>query len=165
MWWSDHKANSAIAREQLWTCYEHPGRLELLFGLPTTRVTSWLMLFLRNGISTNLKRGETRVSIDTEPEVVPNPSLPRSRQKSAMGAATAKEPVIEVIEVIEPPYQPVKTRKHRKKAEPGPPKGVAFNSARGQVSFTAHKASDPPPNRPYENLHGSNRFSHIMSAW
>ena len=123
------------------------------------------------------------VAVDPEPEIQPIPARPRSRAKKAdpepeeppepkPKRTRAKPP-----EPREPEWTEVKPKRARKKPEPGtvPPKDISFNSARGPINFTAHKASapleDPTPSRPYrspyEHLHGppANRFSHIMSAW
>ena len=130
-----------------------------------------------------LRRGRAKVSVDPEPEIQPIPARPRSRAKKAdpepeeppepkPKRTRAKPP-----EPREPEWTEVKPKRARKKPEPGtvPPKDISFNSARGPINFTAHKASapleDPTPSRPYrspyEHLHGppANRFSHIMSAW
>ena len=125
------------------------------------------------------------VSVDPEPEIQPIPARPRSRAKRAdpepeeppeppklkRSRSRAPDPP------PEPEWTEAKPKRTRKKPEPGsvPPRDVSFNSARGPINFTAHKASapleDPTPSRPYrspyEHLHGppANRFSHIMSAW
>ena len=108
-----------------------------------------------------------RVKINEEPavqEIEARPEAKRSRRKTP-------EPIIEPV--IEPVIEPPK-RKPRKKPEPGsvPPRDVAFKSARGPINFTAYaqppyRSHEPSPlsRGPYEHLHGSNRFSHIMSAW
>ena len=107
-------------------------------------------------------RPPPKVEINDVPEVQEIEARPSSAPKRTRKKLPEPEPVIESV-------QPVKIKKPRKKPEPGsvPPKEVTFNSARGPINFTAHRSTgEPPYNRsPYEHLHGSNRFSHIMSGW
>ena len=110
-----------------------------------------------------------KVEIIDEPEIKEIPPRPRSRSKKA--------PDPESEPVQEPVQEPVKKRV-RKKPEPGTvaPKDVNSTSRRGPIKFTAHRSLEPtqpayqpsyerPYSSPYEHLHGSNRFSHIMSSW
>ena len=132
-----------------------------------------------------LRRGRAKaVSVDPEPEIQPIPARPRSRAKKADPVPEEPPPEPKPKRTRAKPPEPqgpewteVKPKRARKKPEPGsvPPRDISFNSARGPINFTAHKASaplkDPPPSRPYrspyEHLHGppANRFSHLMSAW
>ena len=133
-----------------------------------------------------LRRGRSKaVAVDPEPEIQPIPARPRSRAKRAdpepEEPPEPPKPKRSRSRAPDPPPEPewteVKPKRARKKPEPGtvPPKDISFNSARGPVNFTAHRAGAPledptttrPYYAPYEHLHGPpvNRFSHIMSTW
>ena len=102
-----------------------------------------------------------KVEINEEPEILDIPARPRSRAKKVPDPEPIHEPV------IEEEFKLVKPKRIRKKPEPGsmPSKDVTFNSTRGPINFQAYRPSEPPTRSPYEHLHGSNRFAHIMSAW
>jgi len=106
-----------------------------------------------------LRSRRPKVEINEEPEIQAIPARPRSRARKVLEPEPYEPPE---PAPVEEEFKIVKTRKPRKKPEPGtmPSKDVAFTSSRGPINFQAYL-----PNGPYEHLHGSNRFSHIMSAW
>ena len=104
---------------------------------------------------------------DTPPavqEFTPDPGEKKPRRRKA------PEPPPD-FEYEEPPPKP---KRVRKKPEPGtvPPKEISFNSARGPINFTAHKAYEVPYHEPepmaprsrYGHLHG-NRWTELLNQW
>ena len=136
------------------------------------------------------KMRKPRVAVDDAPavqEFTPDPGekKPRRRKVPEPPAEFEYEEPPEpkpkrVRKKPEPPEQPPeevavlpKPKRVRKKPEPGtvPPKEISFNSARGPINFTAHKAYEAPYQEPmyqprsrYEHLHG-NRWTELLNQW
>ena len=119
------------------------------------------------------KMRKPRVAVDDAPavqEFTPDPGEKKPRRSRAKPEPKPPEP-FEPEEVAVLP-QP---KRVRKKPEPGtvPPKEISFNSARGPIKFTAHKAYEAPYQEPepmyqprsrYEHLHG-NRWTELLNQW
>ena len=114
------------------------------------------------------KMRKPRVAVDDAPavqEFTPDPGEKKPRRRKAPEPPPEPE---------EPP--PPKPKRVRKKPEPGtvPPKEISFNSARGPINFTAHKAYEVPeepdpapmyqPRSRYAHLHG-NRWTELLNQW